>query len=86
MNTAADRPAQAEQSNAGVRTAKLLIDGKFVESTTQEWRDIVNPATQEVLAACRSRPPTKSTPPSHRRQKRSRRGARRRSARACASC
>ncbi|CAN7608304.1 MULTISPECIES: CoA-acylating methylmalonate-semialdehyde dehydrogenase [unclassified Caballeronia] len=50
MNTAAaDRPAQAEQSNAGVRTAKLLIDGKFVESTTQEWRDIVNPATQDVV-------------------------------------
>jgi malonate-semialdehyde dehydrogenase (acetylating) / methylmalonate-semialdehyde dehydrogenase len=49
MNTAADRPAQAEQSNAGVRTAKLLIDGKFVESKTQEWRDIVNPATQEVV-------------------------------------
>jgi len=49
MNTAADRPALAEQSNAAVRTAKLLIDGKFVESTTQEWRDIVNPATQEVV-------------------------------------
>jgi malonate-semialdehyde dehydrogenase (acetylating)/methylmalonate-semialdehyde dehydrogenase len=32
-----------------VRTAKLLIDGKFVESKTQEWRDIVNPATQEVV-------------------------------------
>ncbi|QIN66506.1 Methylmalonate-semialdehyde dehydrogenase [acylating] (plasmid) [Caballeronia sp. SBC1] len=49
MNTAADRPAQAEQSNAGVRTAKLLIDGEFIESTTQEWRDIVNPATQDVV-------------------------------------
>jgi malonate-semialdehyde dehydrogenase (acetylating) / methylmalonate-semialdehyde dehydrogenase len=49
MNTVADRPSQAEQSNAGVRTAKLLIDGKFVESTTQEWRDIVNPATQEIV-------------------------------------
>ncbi|WP_031361773.1 CoA-acylating methylmalonate-semialdehyde dehydrogenase [Caballeronia sordidicola] len=49
MNTAADRPVLATQSNAGVRTAKLLIDGKFVESTTQEWRDIVNPATQEVV-------------------------------------
>ena len=49
MNTAADRPALAAQSNAGVRTAKLLIDGKFVESTTQEWRDIVNPATQELV-------------------------------------
>jgi len=49
MNTAAERPAFAEQSNAGVRTAKLLIDGKFVESTTKEWRDIVNPATQELV-------------------------------------
>jgi malonate-semialdehyde dehydrogenase (acetylating)/methylmalonate-semialdehyde dehydrogenase len=49
MNTAADRPALAVQSNAGVRTAKLLIDGKFVDSTTKEWRDIVNPATQELV-------------------------------------
>jgi malonate-semialdehyde dehydrogenase (acetylating)/methylmalonate-semialdehyde dehydrogenase len=48
MNTAADRPALAEHT-ASVRTAKLLIDGKFVESTTKEWRDIVNPATQEVV-------------------------------------
>ncbi|WP_028241213.1 CoA-acylating methylmalonate-semialdehyde dehydrogenase [Stutzerimonas azotifigens] len=31
-------------------TVKLLINGEFVESTTTEWRDIVNPATQEVLA------------------------------------
>ena len=31
-------------------TVKLLIDGKFVESTTTQWRDVVNPATQEVLA------------------------------------
>lgn len=29
---------------------KLLIGGEFVESQTTEWRDIVNPATQEVLA------------------------------------
>ena len=49
MNTAVDRPALAEQSNAGVRTAKLLIDGKLVESTTKEWRDIVNPATQDLV-------------------------------------
>jgi malonate-semialdehyde dehydrogenase (acetylating)/methylmalonate-semialdehyde dehydrogenase len=49
MNTAADRPALAEHSARAVRTAKLLIDGKFVESTTKEWRDIVNPATQEVV-------------------------------------
>ena len=31
-------------------TVKLLIGGKFVESTTTQWRDVVNPATQEVLA------------------------------------
>src|ERR1700686_2390475 len=49
MNTTVDRPALAEQSNAGVRTAKLLIDGKLVESTTKERRDIVNPATQDLV-------------------------------------
>ena len=37
------------QSSA-IPTVKLLIGGELVESTTQEWRDIVNPATQEVLA------------------------------------
>ena len=31
-------------------TVKLLIGGKFVESKTTQWRDVVNPATQEVLA------------------------------------
>ena len=31
-------------------TVKLLIGGKFVESQTTEWRDVVNPATQQVLA------------------------------------
>ncbi|SIR31825.1 CoA-acylating methylmalonate-semialdehyde dehydrogenase [Pseudacidovorax sp. RU35E] len=33
-----------------VPTVKLLIGGEFVESRTTEWRDVVNPATQEVLA------------------------------------
>ncbi|MCD4504039.1 CoA-acylating methylmalonate-semialdehyde dehydrogenase [Chromobacterium piscinae] len=33
-----------------VPNIKLLIGGEFVESQTTEWRDIVNPATQEVLA------------------------------------
>ncbi len=33
-----------------VATVKLLIDGAFVESTTSEWCDVVNPATQAVLA------------------------------------
>jgi len=31
-------------------TIPLLIDGKFVQSNTKQWRDIVNPANQEVLA------------------------------------
>ncbi|RCX09767.1 CoA-acylating methylmalonate-semialdehyde dehydrogenase [Extensimonas vulgaris] len=31
-------------------TVKLLIGGKFVESKSTEWRNVVNPATQEVLA------------------------------------
>src|SRR6267154_6743240 len=29
---------------------KLLLDGKFVDSRTSEWHDVVNPATQQVLA------------------------------------
>lgn len=29
---------------------KLLINGEFVESKTEQWRNVVNPATQEVLA------------------------------------
>ena len=28
----------------------LFINGQLVQSKTQEWRDVVNPATQEVLA------------------------------------
>ncbi|RMX08996.1 CoA-acylating methylmalonate-semialdehyde dehydrogenase [Allofranklinella schreckenbergeri] len=31
-------------------TVKLLINGQFVESKTTEWREVINPATQEVLA------------------------------------
>ena len=34
----------------GAPTVKLLINGQFVESRAKEWRDVVNPATQEVLA------------------------------------
>ncbi|MCF7696041.1 CoA-acylating methylmalonate-semialdehyde dehydrogenase [Mycetohabitans rhizoxinica] len=32
-----------------VTTVKLLIDGQFVESQSTEWRDIINPATQQVI-------------------------------------
>jgi malonate-semialdehyde dehydrogenase (acetylating)/methylmalonate-semialdehyde dehydrogenase len=37
-------------TQSAVPTVKLLIGGEFVESKTSQWRDIVNPATQEVLA------------------------------------
>ena len=33
-----------------VPTVKMLLDGKFIESRAGEWRDVINPATQEVLA------------------------------------
>jgi malonate-semialdehyde dehydrogenase (acetylating)/methylmalonate-semialdehyde dehydrogenase len=47
MNPSISRnPAAA----AAVPTVKLLIGGEFVESKTTQWRDVINPATQEVLA------------------------------------
>ncbi len=33
-----------------VREIPMYIDGKPVPSSSQEWRDVVNPATQEVVA------------------------------------
>ncbi|WDS37857.1 CoA-acylating methylmalonate-semialdehyde dehydrogenase [Pseudoxanthomonas sp.] len=36
--------------NAERPRVSLLIDGAFVESTTTTWKDVVNPATQDVLA------------------------------------
>ncbi|WP_263141588.1 CoA-acylating methylmalonate-semialdehyde dehydrogenase [Pseudomonas sp. RIT-PI-AD] len=33
-----------------IPTVKLLIGGELIESKTTQWRDVVNPATQEVLA------------------------------------
>ena len=33
-----------------VPTVKMLLDGKFIESHSSEWHEVVNPATQEVLA------------------------------------
>ena len=42
--------SQAPASSSAAPTVKLLINGKFVESKTQVWKDVVNPATQEVLA------------------------------------
>jgi malonate-semialdehyde dehydrogenase (acetylating) / methylmalonate-semialdehyde dehydrogenase len=40
----------ATRVDVKVPTIKLLIGGEFVESKSNEWRDVVNPATQEVLA------------------------------------
>ena len=40
----------ASLPHAQAPTVKLLIDGRFVDSTTTQWRDVINPATQEVLA------------------------------------
>ena len=37
------------QQSTGFTTAKLLINGEFVDSKSTHWQDIVNPATQEVL-------------------------------------
>ena len=33
-----------------VREIPMYIDGQPVQSQSQEWRDVVNPATQEVVA------------------------------------
>jgi malonate-semialdehyde dehydrogenase (acetylating)/methylmalonate-semialdehyde dehydrogenase len=35
---------------ARVETAKLLINGQWVDSQSGDWQDVVNPATQQVLA------------------------------------
>jgi malonate-semialdehyde dehydrogenase (acetylating)/methylmalonate-semialdehyde dehydrogenase len=40
----------ASNAKHSVKTVNLLINGCFVESKTSEWHDVVNPATQEVLA------------------------------------
>ncbi|SES24278.1 CoA-acylating methylmalonate-semialdehyde dehydrogenase [Halopseudomonas bauzanensis] len=37
-------------SNNNIPAVKLLINGEFIESKTDQWRDVINPATQEVLA------------------------------------
>ncbi|KJK21908.1 methylmalonate-semialdehyde dehydrogenase [Burkholderiaceae bacterium 16] len=42
------QPASA--NTAAVPTVKLLINGEWVESAATEFRPVVNPATQEVLA------------------------------------
>ncbi|WP_175994269.1 CoA-acylating methylmalonate-semialdehyde dehydrogenase [Burkholderia vietnamiensis] len=41
--------AAVPQTTLALPTAKLLIDGAFVESRSAEWGDIVNPATQQTI-------------------------------------
>ena len=36
--------------SASAPRVKLLINGEWLDSTTTHWRDVINPATQEVLA------------------------------------
>ncbi|MFC0711390.1 hypothetical protein [Azorhizophilus paspali] len=33
-----------------IPSTKLLIDGQLVESSTSQWREVIDPATQQVLA------------------------------------
>ena len=47
MAAVLENPSAVSANHASV---KLLINGKLVESKTQVWKDVVNPATQEVLA------------------------------------
>lgn len=35
---------------ASIPKVKMLIDGQFIDSGTDQWEDVLNPATQEVLA------------------------------------
>jgi len=42
--------ASAQSSASSPPRVKLLIDGEWLDSTSTQWRDVVNPATQEVLA------------------------------------
>ena len=37
-------------NNNSIPSVKLLINGEFIESKTEQWREVINPATQEVLA------------------------------------
>src|SRR4249920_3487171 len=36
--------------NTNPPTVPLLINGEFVTSSSTQWRSVINPATQEVLA------------------------------------
>src|SRR5690606_14086365 len=50
FSTTRARAQRRPMSNNNIPTIKLLINGEFIESRTDQWRDVINPATQEVLA------------------------------------
>jgi len=43
-------PNASGTSTLSVPNVKLLIGGEFIDSRSTQWRDVVNPATQDVLA------------------------------------
>ena len=45
--------ANPQARSESIPTVKLLINGQFVESKAKAWRDVVNPATQQVYVLIR---------------------------------
>jgi malonate-semialdehyde dehydrogenase (acetylating)/methylmalonate-semialdehyde dehydrogenase len=43
-------PSKNAAASSAVPTIKLLIGGDWIESKTTQWREVINPATQDVLA------------------------------------
>ena len=51
LNNPVNNPHEnTSATSAQPNTVKLLINGKLVESKAAVWKDVVNPATQDVLA------------------------------------
>ena len=50
MSAVLEPSSTSSTTSTAAQTVKLLINGKLIESKTKVWKDIVNPATQEVLA------------------------------------
>ncbi|KPW41141.1 Methylmalonate-semialdehyde dehydrogenase [Pseudomonas amygdali pv. mellea] len=46
----AEMNASLNDTTTTIARVKLLINGEWIDSQSSEWQDIVNPATQEVLA------------------------------------
>lgn len=42
--------ASLNHTTTSIARVKLLINGEWTDSQSSEWVDIVNPATQEILA------------------------------------